>query len=87
MIRLVPWLLVVALTVYALVDCLQSDEDSVRGVPKLLWALLILILPLFGPIAWFVAGRPEQPRPGAGPRQQPRRPRGPDDDPDFLRRL
>jgi hypothetical protein len=87
MIRLVPWLLVIALTVYALVDCLQSDEDAVRGVPRLLWALLILVLPLMGPIAWFVAGRPEQPRRGAGPRQQPRRPRGPDDDPDFLRRL
>ena len=87
MIRLAPWLLLIALTVYALVDCLQSDEDAVRGVPKLFWALLIVVLPLLGAVGWFVAGRPEQPRPGTGPRQQPRRPRGPDDDPDFLRRL
>jgi len=89
-----------ALTVYAVVDCVQTDEHRVRGLPKIVWAFLILLFPLAGPIAWFLAGRPA--RAGSspsgretpwGPLQRPqpprgpRPPRGPDDDPDFLRGL
>ena len=87
MIRLLPWLLTIALTVYAVVDCIQTDDARVRNLPKLLWMLLILLFPLVGSIAWFIAGRPQQPRAQGGPTHPPRPPRGPDDDPDFLRRL
>jgi hypothetical protein len=94
MLRLVPWLLVVGLTIYSLVDCAQSRDDEVRGLPKLVWVLLILVFPPIGAVAWLVAGRPQGPdrqpprprRPG-GSSGAPRTPRGPDDDPDFLRRL
>ena len=93
-----PWLVVIGLTIYTLVDCAQSQDDAVRSLPKLVWVLLILVFPVVGPIAWLIAGRPERPRnqrrygprgPGApgGPSHPPRPPRGPDDDPDFLRRL
>jgi hypothetical protein len=87
MIRLLPWLLTIALTIYAVVDCVQTDDRAVRGLPKVAWVLLILILPLAGSIAWLVAGRPQRPRPGSGPSHPPGAPRGPDDDPEFLRRL
>jgi hypothetical protein len=87
MIRLLPWLLTIALTVYAVVDCIQTDDARVRNLPKLLWMLLILLFPLVGSIAWFIAGRPQRPRAQGGPTHPPRPPRGPDDDPDFLRRL
>jgi hypothetical protein len=87
MIRLLPWLLTVALTVYAVVDCIQTDDSRVRNLPKVLWILLVLLFPLVGPIAWLVAGRPPGQRPGRGQSPQARPPRGPDDDPDFLRRL
>jgi hypothetical protein len=92
MLRLLPWLLTVALTVYAVVDCIQSDDSEVRNLPKLLWVLLILLFPLVGSIAWFIAGRPPRAQPGRGagrpgPGHRPPPPRGPDDDPDFLRRL
>ena len=87
MIRLLPGLLVLALTIYAVVDCIQADDTSVRNLPKLLWALLILLFPLVGSIAWFIAGRPRRPRPQGGRTHRPGPPRGPDDDPDFLRRL
>jgi hypothetical protein len=89
MVRVLVWLLVLALTVYTVVDCVQTEERRIRTLPKALWVLLILVLPLVGPIAWLIAGRPEQP--GAprlgGPGHRDGPPRGPDDDPDFLRRL
>ena len=46
MLRLLPYLLTIALTVYAVVDCIQTDDAQVRGLPKLLWLLLILLLTL-----------------------------------------
>jgi hypothetical protein len=123
--------LTLGLTFYALLDAVLSDADEVRNLPKPLWVLVILLLPLLGAIVWLVGGRPSSGaaapggrgtdgrgapgagRPGAGrggtprgdhpsrggrgPRPQPgggrpggpteRRPRGPDDDPEFLRRL
>ncbi len=92
MIRLLPWLLTIAVTVYAVVDCIQTDDAQVRGLPKLLWLLLILLFPIVGAIAWFIAGRPQpgtagRGTTGRGPSHRPPPPRGPDDDPDFLRRL
>jgi hypothetical protein len=95
MLRLVPWLLVVGLTIYSLVDCAQTPDNEVRSLPKLVWVLLILIFPPVGAIAWLVAGRPQSPyrqqqrgpRGPSGSSRPPRTPRGPDDDPDFLRRL
>jgi len=77
-------LLEVALTVYCLIDAIQTDEVVMRNLPKIGWLILILLFPLVGPAAWLIAGRPPK-----GPRVlgQPPRPRGPDDDPDFLKDL
>lgn len=86
MLRYLPTVLVVGLVIYCLIDCAQSAADSVRSLPKPLWLLVILLLPLFGSVGWLIAGRPtggERPG-GPGPR---RGPQGPDDDPDFLRGL
>ena len=71
MIRLLPWLLTIALTVYAVVDCIQTDDAQVRDLPKLLWLLLILLFPIVGAIAWFIAGRPQRGTAGRGPRAWP----------------
>lgn len=92
--RVVLVALVVFATIYGLVDCIQTDRRLVRIVPKPVWLLMVLI-PVVGPIFWLVAGRVDA-RGGRGlnPRGAPRRgpsrppgPRGPDDDPDFLRKL
>jgi hypothetical protein len=71
--------------VYALVDCLQTDQRQVRNLPKPGWLVVIVLVVLVGPVAWFLAGRPRSmpPRGYRGPGQ----PRGPEDDPDFLRNL
>jgi hypothetical protein len=81
MVRVLAWLLVLALTVYTVVDCVQTDERRIRTLPKALWVLLILVLPLVGPIAWLIAaGRPatawaRSPRRSpAWPRRRPRLP-------------
>jgi len=83
MLRVLVPLALLAVTIYAVVDCVQTDESQLRNLPKLVWVLLILLSSPIGAIAWFVAGRPRT-TPG---RPSPRRPLGPDDDPDFLRNL
>jgi hypothetical protein len=46
-------LIILVLDVYAIVSVINSGRDT--GT-KLLWALLILVLPVIGLIAWFLAG-------------------------------
>ncbi|HUQ61898.1 PLDc N-terminal domain-containing protein [Lentzea sp.] len=50
--------LMLGLVIFAVVDVITTDDGSVRNLPKLLWLLLVLLFPLVGSIAWFVAGRP-----------------------------
>lgn len=85
MLRVVGSLLIIAFTIYTLVDCLQTEDDRVRNLPKIFWALLICFFPIVGAGAWYFAGRPVLPKPPPG--RQRRGPIGPDDDPDFLRGL
>lgn len=85
--RIILVVAVLSFTVYCAVDAVQSDTNRVRGLPKPVWMLVIVLLPLVGGLAWLIAGRPRgllQPPPPSG---RPPQPRGPDDDPDFLRGL
>lgn len=84
MIRVLVPLLALALTVYALVDCIQTPPKRVRYLPKAAWPAVIVLVPLLGPIGWLLLGKVAD-APGNGRRQAG--PRGPDDDPDFLRGL
>lgn len=87
MLRVVFIAIVVFATIYALVDCVQTDRRQVRVMPKPVWLLAVLV-PVAGPLAWFLAGRATAPGgPSRGSGGRPTGPRGPDDDPDFLRRL
>ena len=80
------------LAVYAMVDLVQTKDEDVQGLPKLVWVLVILFGWVVGPIAWLIAGRRGRGLPGlpprvAGPDSGTGRPMAPDDDPDFLRGL
>lgn len=84
------------LLVYCLLDVATTPADKVRELPKPVWLLLVILLPLIGGVAWLVAGRPRPgDRAGRGPglRRPPDRPTGPmrpsspDDDEEFLRSL
>jgi cytochrome c-type biogenesis protein CcmH/NrfG len=73
-----------ALAVYCLVQVVQSRGTRVRLLPRWAWFLVILLLPIVGPIGWLWLGQPRQGRPPTRPQ---RRTIAPDDDPDFLRGL
>jgi hypothetical protein len=78
-------LLAVGVTIYALVDCWNSTDDEVRGLPRLAWLLVVLLFPLVGGIAYLTVGR-DRDRSGS-PRLNRPRVVAPDDDPDFLSQL
>jgi hypothetical protein len=83
----------VLLTALALISVLSvEDKGRIRGLPRFAWVLLILLVPLLGAVAYFVAGRPVPTGRASGWRLaggagRVTRPRAPDDDPDFLRSL
>ena len=52
--RVLLFMFVLAITVYAVVDCLNADEEDRRGLPTGLWLILIIMLPIFGPVAWYL---------------------------------
>jgi hypothetical protein len=93
MIRALPVLVEIGLLVYCLIDAIQADESQIRNLPKVVWLLLILLVPVVGGIAWLAVGRPvTYRRPVAWPTTSTagfpeyERPggRAPDDDAEFL---
>jgi Phospholipase_D-nuclease N-terminal len=93
-IEALPILVELGLLVYCLIDCVQTPEESVRSLPKVVWVILILLLPIVGGIAWLLMGRPQNRSPRrtwsiANGFPESTRPRdlAPDDDPAFLRKV
>jgi uncharacterized membrane protein YgcG len=92
-VRYLPAVAVIGLVVYCVIDCAQTPTAQVRGLPKPLWLVLIVLTTIIGSVGWLLGGRPQQPtrgRGGAVPDAAggaPPRALGPDDDPDFLRSL
>jgi hypothetical protein len=94
MLRYLPFLLVLALWIYAFIDCLNTPEKDVKHLPKVVWVIIVLLFGevLIGPVAWLVAGKRRHAPAGGGASSQSRRGhRGewvaPDDNPDFLKSL
>ncbi|KUN75802.1 PLD nuclease N-terminal domain-containing protein [Streptomyces griseoruber] len=88
MLRYLPFLLVLALWIYAFIDCLNTPEEEVRGLPKVVWVLIILLFGevLVGPVAWLVAGKVRG-APGGGAVAGSGKWVAPDDNPEFLKSL
>jgi hypothetical protein len=63
-----PFLLVVTLWIYAFVDCLSTPEERVRGLPKVVWVLIVLFFGeiMLGPLAWLMAGKRRGPAVSGG---------------------
>jgi hypothetical protein len=92
------FLVELCLVVYCALNVITTPEDQVRNLPKLLWLLLVLFVPVVGPVAWLVAGRPQAPPrslpykgntgiPAAYDRPGRATAAAPDDDAAFLRQL
>ncbi|MEU3662851.1 PLD nuclease N-terminal domain-containing protein [Streptomyces sp. NPDC032940] len=88
MLRVLMFLVPLALSVYAFIDCISTKDEDIRHMPKPLWAILVLLFPLVGSISWIIAGKKRQPV-GTAPRQGGGRGQwvAPDDNPDFLKSL
>lgn len=84
MLRVVLGLLAVALYIYFIIDVARTPKTQTRTLPKWLWLVLVIVLPLLGGLLWLALGKtwPE----GGGFRRK-KGPIAPDDDPRFLRQL
>ena len=94
MARVLPFisLLYIGIMVWAIADIILIDNSRVRGLPKVGWIFLVILLPLIGSILWLVIGRERsEPRSHGRYRDEPMgivvRSTSPDDDPAFLQRL
>ena len=88
-VRFLPFLISLVLTVYALFSCIQTRDKDVPYLPKLVWIVLIVFVPFVGPIVWLLMVRTQAGRRDSAvrPPKPSTRPVAPDDDPDFLRTL
>lgn len=75
--------LAVGVIIYSLIDCARSEARDIRGIRRGPWLAVIILLPVIGGLLWLFLGRPRYLPPGA----KPSRGKGPDDDPEFLRKL
>lgn len=87
MFRVLAFLALLFLIVYAVLDVAQTDDDRDRlGLPKWLWVGLIILTSGGAALVWLIVKYFINPK-----RDQPPTPRqgpvAPDDDPDFLWRL
>ncbi|AXE78539.1 MULTISPECIES: PLD nuclease N-terminal domain-containing protein [Streptomyces] len=92
MFRALIYLLPLALTIYAFIDCLNTPEDEAKHLPKIAWVFIILLFWIVGPIVWLAAGKMRQvPAGGRTPSEWHRNHRSqwvaPDDNPEFLKAL
>ncbi|MFE9726940.1 PLD nuclease N-terminal domain-containing protein [Streptomyces sp. NPDC005794] len=85
MLRALIFLLPLALTIFAFIDCLNTPEDEVKHLPKVAWVFIILLFWIVGPIVWLAAGRTRTAP--AGGRRHRTAWVAPDDNPDFLKSL
>ncbi|MBC7590214.1 MAG: PLDc_N domain-containing protein [Salinibacterium sp.] len=77
---IVPFI-VLALDVFAIVDVILVDARRVRAMPKVVWVILILLVPVVGAALWFFIGKERSG--GSGQLRTV----APDDDPNFLKNI
>ena len=74
-------IVLLALTIYAVVDLVQTDDADMPAMPKWMWAMVVIVIPVVGPLAWILIGRFGL----ATPRSPGELP--PDDDEEWLHKL
>lgn len=91
MLRVLMFLVPLALSVYAFIDCISTKDDDIRHMPKPLWAILVLLFPLVGSLSWLIAGKKRSPAAQGWSGVRGGRPQqrwvAPDDNPEFLKSL
>lgn len=54
-------LLVFGLTLASLIDIITRPDGSIQHLPKMIWIVLVILLPVIGGILWFTVGRSYEP--------------------------
>jgi len=85
MLRVAGVLLLIALYIYFVIDVLRTPRGETRSLPKFVWLLLVVLVPILGGLIWLALGR-VWPVPGTRFGRR-RAPIAPDDDPKFLKQL
>ncbi len=76
----------IAVWVWCVLDVIRTDAASVKHMHKLVWLVLVVIVPTVGSLAWLFVGRPVTIGSKLVPPAPPQRP-PPDDSPEFLRSI
>jgi hypothetical protein len=81
MLRVAGALFAIALYIYFIIDVLRTPRGDTRSLPKFVWLLLVVLVPLLGGLIWMALGR-VWPSPGSrfGRKKAPL-------DPKFLKQL
>ena len=85
MLRVLGVIFGLALYIYFILDVLRTPRGETRSLPKYVWLLLVVLIPVIGGLFWLALGR-VWPTPGSRFGRR-RGPLAPDDDPKFLKQL
>lgn len=80
MIRVFAIIVAVAVYIWFVIDVCQTPKSGVRNLPRSVWLLIVIALPILGGLLWLFSGRPRNAR-------KRKAPTSPDDDPRFLAKL
>lgn len=84
MLRVLGILVLVALYISFIIDVIRTPSAEARSLPKALWLVIVVILPIVGGVLWVLFGRARR---APGSRWGRRAPVAPDDDPRFLKQI
>src|SRR5699024_3235219 len=89
---LIPLIIVsLGVMIYALIEAISTPSDRTRIMPKGIWTVVIILVPLVGGVLWLLFGNENSylasTVQGFKKTSGPPRPRTPDDDEEFLRSL
>lgn len=57
MLQVVFSVLVLAATIFTLVNVITTDQSRIRYLDKVVWVILVILVPLIGMILWWLVGR------------------------------
>lgn len=89
---LIPLILVsLGVMIYALIEAISTPSERTRIMPKGVWIIVIVLIPLVGGVLWLLFGNENSylasTVQGFKKATGPARPTSPDDDEEFLRSL
>ena len=54
MIKVAGALVGIAFYIYSIIDVLRSEKSHTRTLPKYVWLLIVIVLPIIGGVIWLL---------------------------------